>query len=74
MRELLNILANEPIEELKKNLDECQDDINIKQNLITEAEFDIFFSDIFEEWNDLIQELYNYSNWNSYLYYYYLYY
>ena len=58
---LLNILANEPIEELKKNLDECQDDINIKQNLITEAEFDIFFSDIFEEWNDLIQELYNYS-------------
>ena len=58
---LLRILANEPIEELKKNLDECEDDFNEKQKIILEAEQDIFFYDIFEEWNNLIQEFYRYS-------------
>ena len=58
---LLKILANEPIEELKKNLEECEDDFNKKQQIILEAQDEIFFYDIFDVWNNLIQELYRYS-------------
>ena len=58
---LLNILSIEPIDNLKKRLDECEDEYNKKKSLIEEAEKDIFFYNIFEEWNELIQELYEYS-------------
>ena len=60
---LLNILTIEPIEDIKKELDELgdNDDINKKREIIEKNEKDIFFYNIFDEWNNLIEELYVYS-------------
>ena len=59
---LLNILSIEPIEDLRKELEDCDDnDINKKKEIILRREKDIFFYNIFDEWNNLIQELYEYS-------------
>ena len=57
---LLKILFSDPIEELIKKIDECEDDINQKQIIIEEAENNIFFYNIIEEWRKLIQELLQY--------------
>ena len=59
---LLNILSIEPIEDLRKELEENDDnDINKKKEIIERKEKDIFFYNIFNEWNNLIQELFEYS-------------
>ena len=58
---LLNILSIEPIQDLKKILDDNDDDINKKKEIILQKEKDIFFYDIFNQWNELIQELFDYS-------------
>ena len=59
---LLNILAIEPIEDLRKELEENdENDINKKKEIIERKERDIFFYNIFNEWNNLIQELFEYS-------------
>ena len=59
---LLNILSIEPIEKLKKELEDADDlDINRKREIIADNEKDIFFFDLFDEWNNLIQLLYTYS-------------
>ena len=59
---LLNILSIEPIEKLKKDLEDLDNnDINKKREIIDLNEKDIFFYNIFEEWNNLIQLLYTYS-------------
>ena len=59
---LLNILSLEPIEELRKELEECDEtDLNKKREIFERKEKDIFFYNIFNEWNDLIQELFEYS-------------
>ena len=59
---LLNILSIEPIEKLKKELEDNDElDINRKREIIADNEKDIFFYDLFEEWNNLIQLLYTYS-------------
>ena len=58
---LLHILSIDPIDELKKKLGECDGDFSKKKKIIDDAEKEIFFYNIFEEWNDLIQELFQYS-------------
>ena len=59
---LLNILTIEPIEDLMKELENNDDnDINKRNQIIARKERNIFFYDIFNEWNNLIQELYDYS-------------
>ena len=58
---LLHILSIDPIDELKRKLSECEGDFQEKKNLIEDAEREIFFYNIFEEWNNLIQELFQYS-------------
>ena len=57
---LLNILTTEPIDELKKKLNE-EENLEKKQFIINEAEKDIFFYNIREEWNNLINDLRQYS-------------
>ena len=58
---LLNILFKEPIENLKSQLDECEDDFSKKQQIIFNLEMDIFFKNIIEVWETLNQELKKYS-------------
>ena len=59
---LLNNLLIEPIEKLRKDLEDEDDmDINRKKELIKENEKDIFFYDLFDEWNNLIELLFAYS-------------
>ena len=58
---LLNILSIEPIDDLRKELENNDDDINKRREIISRKEKDIFFYDIFNEWNNLIEELYEYS-------------
>ena len=57
---LLNILFKDPIECLKKDLEKAGDNSNAKQ-LIINQEQEIFFNNIKEEWNNLIQELIQFS-------------
>ena len=58
---LLHILSIDPIDELKRKLSECEGDFSKKKNIVENAEREIFFYNIFEEWNNLIQELFQYS-------------
>ena len=46
------------MKELENNDD---NDINKRNQIIARKERNIFFYDIFNEWNNLIQELYDYS-------------
>ena len=57
---LLNILFTEPMEELKNRLKD-ENNFDKKQEIIEDLEKDVFFYDILEEWNNLIQELFQYS-------------
>ena len=59
---LLSILSIEPIEELRKELEENdENDLSKKKEIIERKEKDIFFYNLFNEWNNLIQELFEYS-------------
>ena len=58
---LLNILFKDPIDKLKSALEEYEEDLKAKQLIIINQEKEIFFNNMKEEWDHLIQELIQFS-------------